>query len=183
MTPLDEIESLLGQVASGDRAAFRKLYAATAPRLYGLALRILRDEMLAQDVIEEVFVGLWDSAAQYRGDFASPVTWLVTITRDASIARLGVERAEGRVAGPLEITERLYASRPDTDVIESMREEARALEICLRELPRARADMLRHAYLYGATYADLAEGAGMSKEALRATLRGDLVQVRECLSR
>ncbi|GGF81974.1 RNA polymerase sigma-70 factor, ECF subfamily [Mameliella alba] len=183
MTAQDEIEALLSQVAGGDRGAFRRLYAAMAPRLYGLALRILRDEMLAQDILEEVFTGVWKDAGQYRGALAAPETWLVTITRDAAIARLGVERAAGRMAGPLEITERLYATRPETEDLAGMRDEARALEVCLRELPRARADMLRHAYLYGATYDDLARSAGTSKTALRAAVRTDLVQVRECLSR
>ena len=183
MTPQDEIETLLARVASGDRAAFRRLYGGMAPRLYGIALRILRDEALAQDVLEEVFVGVWERAGQYRSALAAPVTWLVTITRDAAIARLGVERSAGRMAGPLEITERLYATRPEAEDIAAMRDEARALEVCLRELPRARADMLRHAYLYGATYDDLAQGAGLGKGALRAALRADLVQIRECLSR
>ena len=139
--------------------------------------------LLAQDILEEVFTGVWKDAGQYRGALAAPETWLVTITRDAAIARLGAERAAGRMAGPLEITERLYATRPEAEDLPGMRDEARALEVCLRELPRARADMLRHAYLYGATYDDLARSAGTSKTALRAAVRTDLVQVRECLSR
>lgn len=183
MTAQEEIEALLTRVSSGDRTAFRKLYAATSAKLYGIALRILRDEALAQEVLEEVFTGVWDRAAQYRGALASPLTWLVTITRDASIARLGTERAAGRMTGPVEITDRLYAPRPEIKELEGLREEARALETCLRELPRARADMLRQAYLYGATYADLARSAGASQDSLRATLRGDLLALRDCLSR
>lgn len=183
MTAQEEIEALLGRVSSGDRTAFRKLYASVSAKLYGIALRILRDEALAQDVLEEVFVRIWENAGHYRSALASPQTWLVTMTRDAAIARLGIERAEGRMSGPLEITERLYAPRPSDADLAGMREEARALESCLRELPRARADMLRQAYLYGATYDDLAKSAGASSASLRSTLRSDLIALRACLSR
>lgn len=182
MTEQEQIEALLGRVSSGDRTAFRKLYAATSSMMYGIALRILRDEALAQEVLEEVFVGVWERAGQYRGALVSPRTWLITITRDAAIARLGAERAAGRMTGPLEITERLYAPRPEEKDLQGLRPEAQALETCLRELPRARGDMLRQAYMYGATYDDLAKGAGASRDGLRAVLRGDLVALRDCLS-
>ncbi len=182
MTAQEEIEGLLGQVASGDRAAFRKLYAGTSPKIYGVALRILQDETLAEDVLEEVFVGVWERAGHYRATLASPLTWLVTITRDAAIARLSAERAAGRAAGPLAITERLYAPRPGPEDFETLREEARVLNRCMADLPAERAQMLRQAYLYGATYADLAEHAGVNPATLRSTLRSDLIQLRDCLS-
>ncbi|SMX43564.1 sigma-70 family RNA polymerase sigma factor [Maliponia aquimaris] len=183
MTAQEQIETLLGRVASGDRTAFRKLYAATSARLYGISLRILRDESLAEEVLEEVYVGIWERAGQYRTAQAAPLTWLVTITRDAAIARLSAERAAGKAAGPLEITERLYAPRPGPESLAQLREEARVLETCLRELPPGRADMLRQAYLYGATYADLADNAGVTQGSLRAALRADLIHLRDCLSR
>jgi RNA polymerase sigma factor (sigma-70 family) len=184
MTVQEEIEALLGHVASGDPAAFRRLYGETAPRLYGIALRILRDEALAQEVIEEVFVTVWEGAGQYRTMLASPLTWLVTITRDAAIARLSAARASGRAAGPVDITDRLYAPRPSPgEYMAKMREEARVLDRCLKELPPGRADMLRQAYLYGATYSVLAESAGVTRGSLRTALRADLVHLRDCLSR
>ncbi len=183
MTAQEDMEALLGRVARGDRGAFRKLYSATAPRLYGLSLQILRDETLAGDVLEEVYAGVWERAGQYRAAMASPLTWLVTITRDAAISRLSAERAAGRAVGPLEITERLYAPRPSEKDVQEMREEARVLDACLRKLPRDRSGMLRQAYLYGATYADLAREVGASAASLRRALRGDLIRLRDCLSR
>ncbi|MGP6086612.1 sigma-70 family RNA polymerase sigma factor [Antarctobacter jejuensis] len=183
MTAQQDMEALLGRVARGDRGAFRKLYSATSPRLYGLALQILRDETLAEDILEEVYASVWERAGQYRPAMASPLTWLVTITRDAAITRLAAERASGRAAGPLDITERLYPPRPSQGDVEGQREEARVLDACMRELPRERAQMLRQAYLYGATYADLARGAGASVSSLRRVLRGDLIHLRDCLSK
>jgi RNA polymerase sigma-70 factor (ECF subfamily) len=183
MTAQEETEALLGRVASGDRTAFRKLYAGTAPKLYGIALRILKDDTLAEEVLEEVFVGVWEHAGQYRSALASPVTWLVTITRDAAVARLNAARASGRAGVPLDITERLYAPRPSPEDLEKLREEARVLGTCLNELGPGRAEMLRQAYMYGATYDDLAEGAGVTRGSLRAALRTDLIHLRDCLSR
>lgn len=182
MSVQEDIEALLGRVAGGDRSAFRKLYAVTSPRLFGLALQILRDESLAGEVLEEVYADVWERAGQYRTAMAAPLTWLLTITRDAAIARLGAERAAGRAAGPLEITERLYSPRQAEKSEAEMREEARVLDRCLRQLPTGRAEMLRQAYLYGATYSDLAKGVNRSPDALRRVVRADLVRLRDCLS-
>lgn len=183
MTAQEEIEFLLARVARGDRTALRALYMQTSAKLYGIALRILRDDSLAEEVLEDVYAGIWERAGQYRDAQAAPMTWLVTVTRDAAVARLVAARAAGKAAGPLEITDRLYAPRASHDRAEALREETRVLESCLRELPRGRAEMLRQAYLYGATYADLAENAGVSRDSLRAALRADLIQLRDCLSR
>lgn len=178
-----DIEGLLSRVASGDRSAFRKLYGQTSAKLFGVALRILSDDQLAEEVVEEVFVALWDSAGQYRTEQTSALTWLLTLTRDTAVQKLRDAKDAGRAVAPLDITERLYAPKPELAAPQEEREEARVLRVCLRELPAGRAELLRQAYLFGASYAELSDRTGKSPEYLRSVLRSDLIRLRDCLSR
>jgi len=72
-----ELVWLLAAVAKGDRAAFERLYAATRAKLYGVVLRILRRQDLAEEVIQETYVRIWNSAGQFNPQMSSPITWMV----------------------------------------------------------------------------------------------------------
>ena len=107
MTTRADIENLIARVAQGDRAAFKALYGATSAKLFGIALRVLRDEAAAEDVLQDVYVRVWNRAGAYRSNGYSPMTWLITITRNAAIDRLRKARREGVAQEPVEIAERL----------------------------------------------------------------------------
>src|SRR5690242_6337254 len=84
LTPA-ELIWLLASVAKGDEAAFERLYAATRAKLYGVALRILRRQDLAEEVVQEAYVKIWHSAGQFNASLASPITWMVSIVRNRAI--------------------------------------------------------------------------------------------------
>ena len=72
-----ELVWLLAAVAKGDQAAFERLYQATRAKLYGVALRILRRTDLADEVIQETYLKVWNSAAQFDPAIAAPITWIL----------------------------------------------------------------------------------------------------------
>ena len=72
LTPA-ELVWLIAAVAKGDEAAFERLYAATRAKLYGVVLRILRRQDLAEEVIQEAYVKVWSSAGQFNPALASPI--------------------------------------------------------------------------------------------------------------
>src|SRR5262245_15499286 len=80
-------ESVLKRIASGDRMALRILFARHQVRIYRYALRLLRDEAKAEDVVSEVFVHAWRQAAKFEGR-SSVSPWLLGITRHVAIAEL-----------------------------------------------------------------------------------------------
>ena len=84
----DALSEALGQTGRGDRAAFRRVYEATSAKLMGVCLRILSDRQLAEDVLQEIYLTVWNKAASFDPGRASPITWLVTIARNRSIDRL-----------------------------------------------------------------------------------------------
>src|SRR4029078_7817714 len=84
LTPA-ELVWLIAAVAEGDEAAFGRLYAATRAKLFGVVLRILRRRDLAEEVIQETYVKIWNNAGQFNPGVASPITWMASIARNGAI--------------------------------------------------------------------------------------------------
>src|SRR5258708_24626128 len=80
-----ELVQWLKAVSNGDRAAFERLYGATRAKLYGVVLRILRRHDLADEVMQEVYLKIWNSAGQFNPGVASPITWMASIARNRAI--------------------------------------------------------------------------------------------------
>ena len=87
-----ELDRLLLRVGRGDREAFARLYGQTRGAVYALALSLLRDAHEAQDVAQDVYVKVWESAPAYRPQ-GSPMAWLLTVARNLARSRL---RQSGR---------------------------------------------------------------------------------------
>src|ERR1700745_3179665 len=84
LTPA-ELVWLIAAVAKGDETAFERLYAATRAKLFGVVLRILRRQDLAEEVIQEAFIKIWHSAGQFNPALSSPITWMASIARNRAI--------------------------------------------------------------------------------------------------
>ena len=72
-------------VARRDQGAFRTLYDATRAKLYGVILGILGERSAADDILQEIYVKIWDRAADYDAGKASPITWMATIARNRAL--------------------------------------------------------------------------------------------------
>src|SRR4051812_17813017 len=84
----NDLAQLMSRVALGDRAAFRRLYDATAPALFGVALRIVRQRERAEEVLQDAFVNAWNRAAGYQSALSQPMTWLTAIVRNRALDEL-----------------------------------------------------------------------------------------------
>ena len=97
-------ESLLASVASGDEAALGQLYDRFGRVAYGLALRVLRDERLAEDAVQEAFLAVWRQAASFRPERAKAQTWVLTFVHRRAVDL--VRREERRRGDPLDARRR-----------------------------------------------------------------------------
>jgi RNA polymerase sigma-70 factor, ECF subfamily len=79
------LAALIAAVSGGDRRAFKALYDATAPKLFGVVLRIDRDRAVAEEVLQDVFLRVWQNAGSYAPDAGQPMTWLASIARYRAI--------------------------------------------------------------------------------------------------
>jgi RNA polymerase sigma-70 factor (ECF subfamily) len=83
-----KLAALLARTALADQAAYAELYRLTSSHLYAVALRILREPALAEDMLQEAFVSIWHHAGSYTAEKAKPQTWLASIVRNRCLDQL-----------------------------------------------------------------------------------------------
>ena len=174
-----EIADLIARCALRDRAAFRDLYGRTSAKLYGVALRILRDRAEAEEALQEVYVKIWQRADRYVASAYSPISWLVAIARNHA---LDVLRARKPRSDDLEAAYDIADPGPDPERAAAEGDERGRIEGCLEQLETDKADCVRGAYLDGYTYDELAQRHGVPLNTMRTWLRRSLIRLRECLT-
>src|SRR5512138_2520209 len=113
MAVQDEVE-LVALVAKGDQNAFLLIYDRYAKYVYGLALRILSNEMLAEEATQDTFLKLWSRARQYLAERGSLRVWLLTIARRTALDRIRLEGRRPTVSDSAD-PEELWQVIPDED--------------------------------------------------------------------
>src|SRR5947209_779798 len=78
-------ETLLALIADGEERALEELYRRLGRAAYGLAFRIVRDEALAQDAVQEAFLAVWRAAAGFLPERAKPSTWVLTLVHRRAV--------------------------------------------------------------------------------------------------
>jgi RNA polymerase sigma-70 factor (ECF subfamily) len=174
----DDLASLMRATALGDRAAFQTLYQRTSAKLYGICLRLLGSESEAQEVLQDVYVTVWRSAARYDDSKASPITWLAVIARNRSIDRLRQRRPDGE---ELDAAYEIADSRPLATAVIEQEEDSRRLANCLDQLEQRSRAMIRAAFLDGASYPELAEREAVPLGTMKSWIRRGLMRLKGCL--
>jgi RNA polymerase sigma-70 factor (ECF subfamily) len=172
-----EIDQLLSRVALADRAAFDALYQRTAPRLFGVALRILNDRNDAEDVVQESFVKIWRRATLYIStDDGAPLQWLTSVVRNTAIdwrRRRRFVNADPAID--------LADDAPSPETAAAASGEARLLIECLEVLDADKASLIRKAYFNGMSYAELSAAEATPLGTMKSWMRRTLARLRECM--
>jgi RNA polymerase sigma-70 factor (ECF subfamily) len=167
---------LIGEVASGNKSAFARLYGLTHAKLLGVALRILRDRALAEDVLQESYVKVWRHAASYDPSIASPMTWMATIVRHGAIDALRKRQLEA--LGSEE--EMATVASADPDPVEEMhlaRLRPKALA-AFAKLPEEKRRLIMLAYLRDRSRQELSQRFGVPANTVKTHLRRALLELR-----
>lgn len=180
MTTRNDIEDMIHRIALRDRDAFEALYSATSAKLFGVILRVLRDRAASEEVLQDVYLRIWQGGAEtFATGRASPISWLVTIARNRAIDRL----RRTKPTRPLEdAPEPADPALGPEDLAIAASERAR-IDGCLAELKPDRAAAVRGAYLNGETYAELATRLDVPLNTIRTWLRRSLISLKDCMAR
>lgn len=187
----DTLTRLLQDIVRQDRSAFRALYDLAAPKLTGVLTRMLGDRSEVEDALQEVFIRVWQRAAQFDSQRGAAMGWLISIARNVALDRLRARpEARGFVrvlpqpdAAKGDPVDRLPAAGPDGEASALARDEARRVVDCFDELEPDRAWAVRGAYLEGMSYQDLALRHGVPLNTIRTWLRRSLLRLKDCLDR
>jgi RNA polymerase sigma-70 factor, ECF subfamily len=174
-----ELSDAVIRVGQGDRAAFEFLYRKTAAKLFGVCLRIFPERTEAEDALQDAYLTIWNRAASFEAGRASPISWLVTVTRNRAIDRL---RASGKMrVEPVEAANDVADPAPLADARLLASDEDRALHGCIGTLEDRDAAFIRAAFIGGATYADLADREALPLGTVKSRIRRALLRLRACL--
>jgi RNA polymerase sigma factor (sigma-70 family) len=176
------IAAALARIPGGDRTALQTVYRLTSAKLFGVCLRILGERAEAEDVLQEVFVTVWHKAADFDAARASPMTWLIAITRNRAIDRLRAARNNRRME-PIDAANDIADAAPIADsALENTQENAR-LHGCLGELAEREQTALRAAYFDGNTYEELAARMSVPLGTMKSWIRRAMIKLKACLER
>jgi len=175
------VAAMLARVASDDRAALRELYDRTSAKLFGICMRICADQQGAEDVLQEVYIAVWNRAAGYDPERSSPITWLATIARNRAIDwRRSRQKIDAAL--PIDAASSVADAAIDApDRIDEARLAAR-LRACLGTLDPRAERAIREAYYGGFSYADLAKRDAVPPGTMKSWIRRGLDRLRRCLT-
>jgi RNA polymerase sigma-70 factor (ECF subfamily) len=174
------IEELLTRVARGDERAFASLYDVTAPRVYGLILRVLRDPAQAEEVAQEVLVEIWRTAGRFDPARGSGTAWMFTIAHRRAVDRVRTEQAGAERLRKIAASS---AETPYDEVVEraTARLDRAQVRRCLGTLTDLQREAITMAYYAGHTYREVAELLGAAVPTVKTRMRDGLIRLRDCL--
>jgi RNA polymerase sigma-70 factor (ECF subfamily) len=174
-------QTLLDRIVRGDEGALGELYRRFAPRAFGVARRVLRNDAEAEELVQDTFVEVWRSATRYDPRRAAPERWILTMVRTRAIDRLRQNGARGRLRDNLLGQPKSEgAVGPDLQVVASR--EAKRLRDALATLPAEQRVVLEHAYDLGLTQSEIAAATGTPLGTVKTRMRTAMMTLADLLS-
>lgn len=177
----DPYAELLLLCSEGDQHAFQRIYERTSGRMYGLCLRLMQSQALAEEVMQEGYVKIWNSASRFDPSRASAQTWMTTVIRNRALDVLRSQRARpDEVEADYECVEfaALEAGPLDTTSIHGSTQHV--LE-CMEELEPKQRQAILMAYYYGHTHGEISEYLDSPLGTIKAWIRRGIQRLRLCL--
>lgn len=177
-----EIELLL-QTGKGDRDSFERLYDRYSGVLFSTALRILNDQTLAEDVLQEVFVQIWEKAPTYDPARGKPLTWAVTLTRNKAIDRLRSRQRRIRLGEEVQNEAWTLDEKTDRACIDEVdvREKGAIVRRAIKKLSAGQRQAIELAFFSGLTQSEIAKRLGEPLGTIKARIRRGMLRLRELI--
>jgi len=173
-----DYETSLAACAAGDRKALRALYEREARWLMGVALRIVRDRPVAEEVLQEAFLQIWRSAATFDASRGSGRGWIYTVVRHRALQE--VRKSGHNATLAVEDIDNLADHRQLADDAPDI--DAGELERCLERLEPQKRECIIQAFVEGYTHEQIAKRLDAPLGTIKSWVRRGLVSLKECLS-
>ena len=178
-TAMPDLAALLQASARGERLAFKQLYDATSPKLFGIILRMSRSRASAEEVLQDVYVKIWRNASRYQPDTGSAMGWLATIARNRAIdvLRQRVEVTMPATEDGLDWFERVSENRDrEAELL-----DANALRHCLGQMEQEKRACIMLAYYEGYSREELGVRFSQPVNTIKTWLHRGLAALKICM--
>jgi RNA polymerase sigma-70 factor, ECF subfamily len=177
-----EIE-LLRRVGAGDLRGFEELYRRFGGMLFATIIRILNQQEAAEDVLQEVFLQIWEKAPLYDPARGKPLTWVVTLARNKAIDRLRSTQRSHRLHSEVEREAQGFDSseeKSSADVLEAV-EKGKLVRAAMAKLSKDQREAISLAFFSGLSQTEIAERIGEPLGTVKARIRRGMMRLREVL--
>jgi len=175
-----ELAELLRSASRGDQAAFARLYDATAARVHGLVLRVVRDPAQAEEVTQEAFLEIWRTASRFDAQRGSAISWLLTISHRKAVDRVRAAEASSRRDTRYHSTSQPVA-HDETAEAASATFEAQRVRHAMESLTSAQREAIGLAYFGGYTHTEVATMLDLPIGTAKTRIRDGLIRMRDTL--
>ncbi len=174
------LDEALRRCAAGDKAALRAIYDLEAPRMLGVAIRLLRRRALAEEAVHDTFVQVWQRASTFDASRGDARSWLYAVLRNRA---LNILRGETRTDLVEDFEPMGLVSDDESPEALTLRlSDAGALKRCLERLEPARKQAILLAYVHGLSHGELAGRLGVPLGTMKSWIRRSLLALRECMA-
>jgi RNA polymerase sigma-70 factor (ECF subfamily) len=180
-----DYEAMIAACAAGEHHALQRLYHQESARLLGVARHIIGDLALAEDIVHDAYVNIWNNAHRFDPQRGSARGWIYSITRHLALNFVR-DHQRLRQAGDAELQhhdheksfEQWQSSKGSID----WQDHAMRLLPCLEALPQERRHCIIHAYVDGLTHKEIAEKTNTPLGTVKSWIKRSLKALKECLS-
>lgn len=173
---------LLRRIAAQDREALAEFYDQTAGALFSVALRIIGDPQEAEEIIQDVFVQIWEKAATFDPLIGVPFHWAISITRNRSIDRLRSRQRRSRVIMEVEDFEASESAISAAPLQPQLTEqELTAVRSAVKLLPTEQRQAIELAFFRGMTHPEIAEALNEPLGTIKARIRRGMLKLKDSL--
>ena len=171
---------MIERMAVGEETALAAFYERFAPTLYGLALKMMKDEKEAEDVLQEGFVYIWRKAATYNPQLNSPFSWAVMIVRNKAIDRIRSRQRVARIVERAKVELSLFAEADERSADEPVFSEQRAIvRAALARIPQEQRLAIELAFFNGLTHEEIAAQLATPLGTIKARIRRGMIRMRD----
>ncbi|WP_404474270.1 sigma-70 family RNA polymerase sigma factor [Vreelandella venusta] len=179
----DHLDALT-RIARGEQAALSQLYQQEGAKLLGVVYRIVKDRGMAEDIVHDACLNIWQRADSFDPQKGAPRTWIFSIAR-----HLALNAIRGRDRHVYtELNDPHEFAEDDTYQHASQVEEAfdwqtgQRMDECLHQLETERRNCVLHAYVDGLSHAEIAAYTGTPLGTVKAWIKRSLLRLRECMA-
>jgi RNA polymerase sigma-70 factor (ECF subfamily) len=179
---LERDVELLRRIAGGDRSAFSSFYDQYSGLLFSIAVKVLNDAKEAEDVLQEVFMQIWNKADAYDPLLGRPASWAVTLTRNKAIDRIRASQRRSKLLEQATVDANVLPDNvPSANEKLLGSENAEKVRSVVAELPLDQRRAIELAFFSGLTQDEISKTLQEPLGTIKARIRRGMLKLREKL--